>query len=298
MENKREGKAFPQKRCNSETSDYDLGLFPDRIKGRLVVKFKTSSFLSEDSTSGGFAFSQLFCKLITGESDRIPPWRQTALFRCGGGGPWGWVAGFVLGQLPLQEPSFLPLDQAGPARAFWYLCLDLNVKAPRKDSSMWPVAAFLTTPTREGLGLLSWAMETPSHEPGSMFLLYLSGLVQNLEVHSLSFWPYGLHFSTTSFDTGVPFHSALVICLFTLRPTPSFQLCIAEDRPLHTICRLFCQPSSDKVWPVGGTRGDWMEVGWISFLGFHNKVPQIQFWKLAVWHQGVRRATFPPKALG
>lgn len=27
-----------------QTSDYDLGLFPDRIKGKLVVKLKTSSF--------------------------------------------------------------------------------------------------------------------------------------------------------------------------------------------------------------------------------------------------------------
>lgn len=88
-----------------------------------------------------------------------------------------------------------------------------------------------------------------------------------LEVHSLSFWPYGPHFSTTSFGMGIPFHSALVICLFALRPNRYSQLCITEDRPLHTICQLFCQPALDEVWPVGGTRGDWREVGWVRFPG-------------------------------
>lgn len=93
-------------RCNSKTSDYDLGLFPDRIKGRLVVKFKTSSFLSEDSTRGASAFSQLFCKLITGKSYHIHPQRQTALFCSARGRWWCWGAGFAMRQLPLQEPSF------------------------------------------------------------------------------------------------------------------------------------------------------------------------------------------------
>lgn len=47
-----------------QTSDYDSSLFPDRIKGRLVVKFKISPFLSEASTRRAFAFFQLFFKLI------------------------------------------------------------------------------------------------------------------------------------------------------------------------------------------------------------------------------------------
>lgn len=44
-----------------QTSDYDLSLFPDRIKDRLVVKFKLSLFLSEALTRGAFAsFSIVF----------------------------------------------------------------------------------------------------------------------------------------------------------------------------------------------------------------------------------------------
>lgn len=56
----REGNAFPQKGCNSKTSDYDLDLFPDRLKGRLVVKFKTSSFLYEDPTRVPLPFLSCF----------------------------------------------------------------------------------------------------------------------------------------------------------------------------------------------------------------------------------------------
>lgn len=129
-------------------------------------------FLSEDSTRGAFAFSQLFCKLITGESYHIQPWRQTALFCSGRGGGWCWGAGFAIAAAATSGTVLLG-EGAGQACAFQYLCLDLNFEATRKDSHMWPLAAFLASPRTEMLGLLSWPTEVPSDSPGSMFLRYL-----------------------------------------------------------------------------------------------------------------------------
>lgn len=138
--------------------------------------------------------------------------------------------------------KILPLEQAGHACAFQHQCLDLNFEAARKDAYPWPVrplAALLTygDPSRLAKFRVSPVpVGTPKRQ------------VKASDVHSLSFQLCGRN---SVLCHCIPSHSALVIHLLALGPTPFSQPGTAGNRPLLSFPAVFAT-GFGWIWPLGG----------------------------------------------
>lgn len=219
-------------------------------------------FTSEDSTRGGFASSQLFCKLITGGSPGTRPERLAALSSLRKAGGAADRAGVHIAAAPVggEGPSFFHSEQAMDAHFYALISiLRLPGRASRHDLCCF---------SAEELGLFSWAAEPPIKLAKLIVSAALWGQRKDSPrpLKYILFSSYRMELiSPHVICVRVPFCSAPVMCRLALIPTSSFQLCTVGDRPLHTTSRLFCQLASREVWPVGGTRGHQTEVGWVHF---------------------------------
>lgn len=77
---------------------------------------------------------------------------DTALFCCGRGGRWGGGAGFALGQLPLQEPSFLPRTEQAMHVHFGICALISMSRLPERTPLCDHWLLFWPPPREKGWG--------------------------------------------------------------------------------------------------------------------------------------------------
>lgn len=218
----------------------------------MIVKFKTSSlFLSEDSTRGAFAFSQLFCKLITQGSYHVPPPEMGtslhALLRQqrGCSGPRlvveGWEgrssarglthAHFRIYALTsiLRPRGRLPLhDDGGP----WF--------SDPPGEKRWVI--FLSCRAKLGAG---FCCTSQAHdEMGQDF----ECLFSFLRTHELKA-------PTPSFGTGTP-STLLWSSVFLSLDPPFLPALLQRTDPCILFPSCFYQLASSEVGPVEGTRAD------------------------------------------